>query len=62
MTLEKFKKAWYSAHVSHDPDYARDRKRWRGSVLTAKTWTQVIDRCSGKWQDAALNQCLPWQL
>ena len=70
-TLEQFKQAWYAAHVSHSPNYARDRAQhrrnrgmasWRGSVLTAKTWEQAVDRSKGIWQQAAVNRCLPSEL
>jgi len=66
MTLEQFKHAWYAAHVSHDPNYDRDRHRplRRGTVMTARTWEQVIERTNsqGNWQAAAVNHCLPSQL
>ena|GEM_PF-5504543 len=65
-TLEQFRRAWYRANVSHDPDYERDtgrlRSRWRGTVLTARTWRDMIERTSGVWQTAACNECLPSQL
>ena len=68
MTIDQFRRAWYAAHVSHDPDYDRDRHRssWRGTALTARTWQQIIERTSnhsrGSWQTAAVNHCLPSQL
>ena len=63
-TLEVYKRAWYAAHVSHDPDYARDResRRWHRTVLTARDWATVISRTTGNWQIAAVNRCLPWEL
>ena len=63
-TIEEFKRTWYAAHVSHDPNYDRDRLKidWQGTVLTARTWRQIADRTTGKWQAAAVNECLPNQL
>ena len=64
LTLDQFREAWYLSHVSHDPNLERDRKsnRWRGTVLTARTWKQAIERADGDWQVAACNQCLPHQV
>lgn len=63
-TIEEFKREWYLAHVSHDPNYDRDRisQQWRDTVLTARTWSQIADRTNGNWQAAAINECLPSQL
>ena len=60
-TLDVFRRAWYAAHVSHNPNYERDRKvaYWRGTVLTARTWAQAEERATGKWYSAAVNRCLP---
>lgn len=64
ISLKKFQNHWYKAHVSHNPDFERDvkSKAWRGSVITAQTWQQVLDRTKGKWNVAACNRCLPHQL
>jgi hypothetical protein len=64
VTLDQFRRAWYKAHVSHDPRYSRDRQssKWRGTVLRATTWAHVIGRSDGNWKIAAINRCLPSQL
>lgn len=61
VTLDQFRRAWYKAHVSHDPNYERDRhhRRWRGTAATAQTWVQAEDRTANHWHNAAINRCLP---
>jgi len=63
-TISNFKRAWYASKVSHDPNFDRDKtaKQWRNTVMTARTWRQIADRTTGKWQTAAVNQCLPSQV